>query len=59
MKLAKSLFQNGMIAPLIRSNRNKVAEIQAKLDLMGPVNLVAIEKHAENEEICFFNERKI
>ena len=28
----------------------RVAEIQAKLDLMGPVNLVAIEEHAENEE---------
>jgi len=28
----------------------RVAEIQAKLDLMGPVNLVAIEEHAEHEE---------
>ena len=28
----------------------RVAEIQAKLDLMGPINLVAIEEHAEHEE---------
>ncbi len=28
----------------------RVAELQAKLDSMGPVNLVAIEEHAEHEE---------
>ncbi len=28
----------------------RIAEIQAKLDAMGPVNLVAIEEHAEHEE---------
>jgi len=28
----------------------RVAELQAKLDSMGPVNLVAIEEHAEYEE---------
>lgn len=28
----------------------RVAEIQAKLEAMGPVNLVAIEEHAEHEE---------
>ena len=28
----------------------RVAELRAKLDLMGPVNLVAIEEHAELEE---------
>lgn len=29
---------------------NRIAEIQAKLDLMGPINLIAIEEHAEFEE---------
>ena len=29
---------------------NKIAEIRAKLDLMGPVNLVAIDEHEEYEE---------
>ncbi|HEY5653100.1 MAG TPA: chromosome segregation protein SMC, partial [Pontiella sp.] len=28
----------------------RVAELQAKIDSMGPVNLVAIEEHAEHEE---------
>ena len=36
--------------PSRESIETRVAEIQAKLDLMGPVNLVAIEEHAEHEE---------
>ncbi len=37
----------------------RVAEIQAKLDAMGPVNLVAIEEHAELEErFAFLNEQQ-
>ena len=37
----------------------RVAEIQAKLDAMGPVNLVAIEEHAEHEErFAFLNQQQ-
>ena len=37
----------------------RVAEIQAKLDAMGPVNLVAIEEHAELEErFAFLNKQE-
>jgi chromosome segregation protein len=37
----------------------RVAEIQAKLDSMGPVNLVAIEEHAELEErFAFLNQQQ-
>lgn len=37
----------------------RVAEIQAKLDSMGPVNLVAIEEHAEYEErYTFLNKQQ-
>jgi chromosome segregation protein len=37
----------------------RVAEIQAKLDAMGPVNLVAIEEHAELEErFAFLNKQQ-
>ncbi|MCF7848446.1 MAG: hypothetical protein K9M45_06310, partial [Kiritimatiellales bacterium] len=37
----------------------RVAEIQAKLDSMGPVNLVAIEEHAEYEErFAFLNKQQ-
>jgi chromosome segregation protein len=37
----------------------RVAEIQAKLDSMGPVNLVAIEEHAEHEErFAFLNKQQ-
>jgi len=37
----------------------RVAEIQAKLDAMGPVNLVAIEEHAEHEErYAFLNKQQ-
>ena len=37
----------------------RVAEIQAKLDAMGPVNLVAIEEHAELEErFAFLNQQE-
>jgi len=37
----------------------RVAEIQAKLDAMGPVNLVAIEEHAELEErFSFLNQQE-
>ncbi len=37
----------------------RVAEIQAKLDAMGPVNLVAIEEHAEHEErFAFLNKQQ-
>jgi chromosome segregation protein len=37
----------------------RVAEIQAKLDSMGPVNLVAIEEHAEHEErFAFLNQQQ-
>jgi len=37
----------------------RVAEIQAKLDSMGPVNLVAIEEHAELEErFAFLNKQQ-
>ena len=37
----------------------RVAELQAKLDAMGPVNLVAIEEHAELEErFAFLNKQQ-
>jgi chromosome segregation protein len=37
----------------------RVAEIHAKLDAMGPVNLVAIEEHAEHEErFAFLNKQE-
>jgi chromosome segregation protein len=37
----------------------RVAELQAKLDSMGPVNLVAIEEHAEHEErYAFLNKQQ-
>ncbi len=37
----------------------RVAEIQAKLNAMGPVNLVAIEEHAEVEErFAFLNQQE-
>ncbi|MBT8045610.1 MAG: chromosome segregation protein SMC, partial [Pontiella sp.] len=37
----------------------RVAELQAKLDSMGPVNLVAIEEHAEHEErFAFLNKQQ-
>ena len=36
--------------PSIEQIDTRVAELRAKLDLMGPVNLVAIEEHAELEE---------
>ena len=37
----------------------RIAEIQAKLDAMGPVNLVAIEEHAEHEErFAFLNQQQ-
>ncbi len=37
----------------------RVAEIQAKLDAMGPINLVAIEEHAELEErFAFLNKQE-
>jgi chromosome segregation protein len=37
----------------------RVAEIHAKLDAMGPVNLVAIEEHAELEErFAFLNKQQ-
>lgn len=42
-------WENDEIPP--RDNlETRIAEIQAKLDAMGPVNLVAIEEHAEYEE---------
>jgi len=37
----------------------RVAELQAKIDSMGPVNLVAIEEHAELEErFAFLNQQQ-
>ncbi|WP_168442461.1 chromosome segregation protein SMC [Pontiella desulfatans] len=37
----------------------RVAELQAKIDSMGPVNLVAIEEHAEHEErYAFLNKQQ-
>ncbi|MEE9368949.1 MAG: chromosome segregation protein SMC [Pontiella sp.] len=37
----------------------RVAELQAKIDSMGPVNLVAIEEHAEHEErFAFLNKQQ-
>jgi chromosome segregation protein len=37
----------------------RVAELRAKIDSMGPVNLVAIEEHAEHEErFAFLNKQQ-
>ncbi len=44
--------------PAMEELENQVAEYRAKLDSLGPVNLVAIEEHAELEErFAFLNQQ--
>ena len=52
------LWENDEI-PDRETIETRVAELQAKLDAMGPVNLVAIEEHAEYEErFAFLNQQQ-